>query len=187
MIKTDDDVMVDIETLSSFNNAAIIQIGACVLDDGSWPFLASVSRKLYHGDPRFGVDLSTVKWWDSQPDAAKDSLRLNRCKSVHRMLNVFANWLGDVGFRYSHDGQPGIWANPPQFDLTILRHAYQAHGLSVPWHYRQERCARTLWRSFGHLVEEEMAPDVSDLIKHRADHDAIRQARGVRAILESLS
>ena len=184
----DKDVMVDIETLASQSNAAIIQIGACTFDEKE-TFLVNVPEEWYDadqaGEMNYHVSPSTVKWWEEQGEEARASLRMDPMMSLPVALRSFTGWLSSIGFRSSYSGAPGIWANPPQFDLTILRHAYMTElGGRVPWHYRQERCIRTIWREFKRYSS---ATSNAGLVAHRADHDAIRQARGAVAILKKLS
>ena len=178
----DKDVMVDIETMSSWPTAAVIQIGACTFDESSL-FLVSVVSTFYDNVPleRYHIDPKTVKWWSEQSEEAKASLNMNLVDTPHEALSLFDEWLRSVGFTATREGRPGIWANPPNFDLTILRNAYRVENRRTPWHYRQERCCRTLWREFGDLVPVDPSDD--DLIKHRADHDAVRQARSANKIL----
>lgn len=174
--------MVDIETASTRNNAAILQIGACTFDELD-VFLVSVPLESYELHTEFDISERTVAWWNSQEKAAKDALKLNLRDDINTALSDFMRWLNNCGFTPDRSGLPSIWANPPQFDLTILRSAYHAADMKPPWHYRQERCCRTLWREFPEL---KVKVNDEGLIKHRADHDAIRQARGMRAMLEKL-
>ena len=177
-------IMIDIETYSTANNAAIVQLGACTLDEKE-TFLISIDPEVYKHkwNRAFDIDPKTVAWWDSQPLAARDGLKLRRVGSVEYALDEFCKWLKSVGFKASYGGQPSVWANPPSFDLTILRNAFDVCEFSRPWHYRQERCFRTLLREFGSPA----VPCPEDgLTKHRADHDAIRQARSLNAIMSEL-
>lgn len=175
-------VMVDIETYSTENEAAIVQIGACTFDE-SETFLMSVDHTCYDFSP-YNVSRETVKWWGEQSQEAQDSLEINKVDTIGEALDAFADWLVSVGLTPRYDGQPGIWANPPQFDLTILRHAFHVEGIKVPWHYRQERCARTVYREFKDWMPVEAKDE--DLIAHRADHDAIRQARSISRTLNAI-
>ena len=185
------DVMVDIETLATRNDAAIIQIGACTFDEKS-KFLVSIAQDFYSeeapGRDSYHVDDPTVAWWAEQGEEAKESLSINVVDNPATALYEFEKWLKSTGFQksYKFSGR-SIWANG-QFDIPILRHAYsveQGHNDRAPWHFRQEKDSRTLYALFRHLVDFREL-NSSDLVKHRADHDCIRQARGVKAMLDAL-
>ena len=77
-----------------------------------------------------------------------------------------------------------IWAKPPQFDLVILRSAYQGAGRPVPWHYRQENCARTMLR-VGHMLGLPAPPEPDP--KHDPLADAVAQALGVCAVWRAIT
>ncbi len=176
-------IMIDIETLATNTNAAIIQIGACTFDE-KHIFLGSVASEHYFESKHdFTVMNKTVEWWESQSEDAKNALRINLEPDLAVLLDKFILWFDHAGFKYSKSGKPGVWANPPQFDLSIIRNALEAHNKPVPWHYRQERCARTIWREFRHKTGKTIS---EGLIKHRADHDAMRQARSIAAILSGV-
>ena len=198
-------VMVDIETLSSASDAAIVSIGACMFDldkDAEYAspddaFIVGVDPDYYTEPcphPHFRINTRTMKWWSEQSQDAKDSLQINQMSNISDAMDHFYVWLAEQGFeKDSHPTKPGaahIWAKPPSFDLVILRHA-AAHCYGntneVPWHYRQETCARTHAWLFGDIVKSTYVGEkhdglLSGLFKHRADHDAVRQARVVQYI-----
>lgn len=171
-------LMVDIETFSTKPDALIIQIGAALeeyrgQEPADWPtFLVSLNTDTIPLPMEYDVSPETVKWWSQQSQEAKDSLTINREHSVAEMLDQFNWWLESYGFKPSSTGEPQIWANPPTFDLVILRNAYETELVDKPWHYRQERCCRTMWNLFG--KSHSLMPPHS-LTKHRADHDSVRQ------------
>ena len=183
------DVMIDIETLATRNDAAIIQIGACTFDEKN-TFLVSIDQNFYNeADHPYHVDPRTVEWWASQGEEAQESLNMNVVSNPGSALMEFDKWLKSTGFQKSYKfGSRGIWANGVQFDCSILRYAYsqeQGHNDACPWHYRQEKDLRTLYGMF-HKVAGTRKVDQTGLVKHRADHDCIRQARGTKLILDHL-
>lgn len=188
--------MIDIETLATRNDAAIISIGACKFDLGtgmvSDPFLVSIEATSYEYnglEPEFYVDPETQAWWGKQGQEAKDALTINLVPSIYIALDRMNEWFEDSGFKkqYKHGGDR-VWANPPQFDLSILRHAAsKVYGRDndVPWHYRQECDMRTLCHLNCTVDTYDLPKSCDGLVKHRADHDAIRQAYVVDKILGS--
>ncbi len=183
--------MIDIETQSTRNDAAILSIGACKFDLGtgmvSDPFLVSIDPDSYENDQTFHTDPETVIWWGKQGKAAKDALSINRVGSIFIALDRMNEWFEDSGFTKTHKHDcDRLWANPPQFDLSILRHAAsKAYGSAndVPWHYRQETDMRTLCYLNQDVDTYDLPDACSGLIAHRADHDAMRQAYIVDKIL----
>ncbi len=193
-------LMVDIETLSTRSNAAIVSIGAClfnpeleedepcagVLDS----FIVGVNPDYYYTG-RFHVDPKTESWWKRQSKEARAGLKINMASTLPLAMDKFTTWIEEQDFVKTDmpwkDGSARVWANPPQFDLVILRNAAQhTYGSTndVPWHYRQETCCRTL--AYLNPEQARVARDTplitNGLVAHRADHDAIRQARVVQLI-----
>lgn len=69
---------------------------------------------------------------------------------------------------------------PPQFDLAILKTAYLATGVKhPPWHFRSERCLRTLYD----LVDFDRKNAPKPRIPHQAGEDARAQALGCQMAL----
>lgn len=196
--------MVDIETLSSASNAAIISIGACMFDmtkgadyaDPEDSFIVGIDPEFYTTicPGEFDISARTVKWWSQQSPGARESLRINLMPNLKDALEAFGKWLGDMGFLKDNTpyekGAARVWAMPSQFDLVILRNAAKyVYGSTndVPWHYRQETDARTYMWTFGDIEAKAQQGRktngmLAGLIKHRADHDAVRQARVIQYI-----
>jgi len=188
--------MIDIETLATRNDAAIISIGACKFDLAtgmvSDPFLVSIDPDSYDVDNcPFYLCSETQAWWKKQGKEAQAALKINQVPTIYIALDRMTEWFEDCGFVKGYQfGGDRLWANPPQFDLSILRHAAsKAYGNDndVPWHYRQEMDMRTLCH-LNHDVNTYDLPAACELlVKHRADHDAIRQAYVVDKILANRS
>lgn len=171
------DVMVDIETLGTANNAPILAIGAVVFDPRSGEigdkFYASIAlaSALEHGVPSG----DTLRWWMEQGDDARREA-FNGTKSLREALIDFATW-------YSDNARAAVWANGPSFDIAILETAFRGVGLSVPWPYNAPRDCRTIKALADGLVEIE--PRSAD-VAHNALDDAIWQARCVALMWQAL-
>lgn len=165
---------IDIETMSVQRNAAITQIGIATFS-GVGPKMQqknsfSVDYEIYlrKDSPSeyslFDIDNETMSWWAEQSDDAIASAFKtgNEAISLSKALEAVSSHILD----YSRSAK--IWANPPAFDLAILRHAFGAFNLPVPWHYRQEHCLRTLRSLF---------PKVGNLPFHGVKHDALADAQ----------
>ena len=192
------DVMIDIETLATRNDAAIIQIGAVAFNPETGELgktlLVSVDEDFYDGTNTFHVCERTQKWWASQSPNARKSLQINKVGTVYLALDRMREFFEDLGDDFTinvkkRSKASRVWANPPQFDLSILRYAAsKAYGNDndVPWKYWQETDMRTLVHLVGPISVEELGDAAAGLITHRADHDAIKQALIVRAALRRL-
>jgi hypothetical protein len=193
------DIMLDIETLGTGTNAAIIQIGAVAFyADGPNPALFTNSPELLLADRqgfRVNVDLgksrhpgvinaSTVEWWLGQSDEARASVTKAEGRvELGTALQMFASWVEWVGNGRSN---VRLWSNGPTFDEMIVRQAFERYGLDLndTISFRGSRCCRTMFevaRGLGWNPKEaaRMAPD--DIVKHDGLSDAVFQARSVVA------
>jgi hypothetical protein len=170
-------VMIDIETMGTSNEAAIISIGAVkfdpmadgVIDSFYVPvtLLSSVAAGLK-------IDAKTVMWWMKPERAeARDQLVADgSAVDLYSALDGFATWFGP-------DSLP-TWGNGATFDNVILRNAFAKCGMECPWGYTHDRCYRTL---------RGLAPDMSvprEGTYHNALDDAIHQAKYMQLVVSYL-
>ncbi len=167
-------VMVDIETLDTNPGGVILSIGACRFgQDIDTKFYRNIDV-FYALMEGFTVNQDTVNWWKEQGAEAKTVFKSHRM-STRQALEEFVNFLRPNDL---------IWAKGPDFDLVMLKTAYEKVGLKVPWFFRNARDVRTLmW-----LRKEDkiLLPRADVYIKHFALHDAIYQAEIVMEILASM-
>jgi exodeoxyribonuclease VIII len=173
------DIMLDLETLSSAPDAAIVAIGARTFSsDGLMPqdesqeFYVAVSPQSAQ-DAGGAVSASTVQWWAMQSEEARAALNDARAVPVAEALAAFA------GFCARFD-RPRIWGNGAGFDNVVLRSAYERLGYKAPWKFPDDRCYRTL---------KNLRPDVPFVrrgVAHHALADAADQARHAEAIFGAL-
>jgi len=178
--------MIDLETLSTDNDAVILSIGAVEFTlpkfDGPVFNEGSLGREFYQNvDPQscidrgMSVNASTVEWWQDQDPAAQQALRANRVH-LFAALTRLAVYLvpDDIA-----DDTCTVWAHGDVFDIAILNNAYRLIKAKTPWKYNAVRDARTaydltgVWPSDDHNDENHVA--------HNALSDAKRQARAVIA------
>lgn len=177
-------VMIDIETLSTRPDAAIISIGAVVFsaDGRKTPpaerqrFSATVTAR---SNARLGrhIDPDTVMWWISQGAEARAALAGARV-DLAGALTALATWLDGLG--PSRDLY--VWGNGATFDPVILHSAYQAADMATPWRYANVRCLRTLKALLPQITSPE-APTVA----HNALADAVAQAEHAESIFSALT
>lgn len=168
-------VMVDIETLSKSNNAAMLSIGAVKFDPLCEGVIDSFSVDIdptscqTHG---LKIDADTVMWWMSpERNAAREGMADARRVGLPEALYAFTDWLG---------GDLPVWGNGATFDNVILTSAFAACQIDRPWAYWNDRCYRTL---------KSLAPHIK-LVRqgtfHNALHDAISQAQHMQAVVKYL-
>lgn len=164
------EVMLDLETMSTHDNASIVSIGAVKFTLPTIATLGGVVDTFYVNvdlassqDAGLHVESRTVSWWSQQSEAARAALTIDPVPLVDA-LHSFTKWFG------VENSKP-IWANPATFDLTILGNAYKALGLHEPWEFYHERCYMTLRKFFPSL------PYIKPDVPHDALQDAIAQTQ----------
>lgn len=146
--------MVDLETLGTAPDSIIVSIGAVTFtargieDEGYW--------SLHLDQPGRHVDLSTIKWWMGQNDAARAVFQ----QPVHGL--AFA--LEDLGSKF--DAETRIWSYGANFDEVLLSDAYRQSKRRTPWTYKNVRCFRTLRAMYPDVLLESAGT------KHNALDDA---------------
>jgi exodeoxyribonuclease VIII len=189
------DIMLDLETLGTGNNAAIIQIGAVAFnadgENGSlWTNSPDSLAELGQGfrvnvnlaESRHPgiIDASSVEWWLQQSQEARDSITKTEGRlELGAALEAFVRWLYTVTPKVR---ALRVWSNGPTFDETILRAAFTRYGAPLPLSFRGSRCCRTmieLAELHGWNRKEAASGAPQDITKHDALSDAVFQARGV--------
>lgn len=166
--------MIDIETMGGAPDGAVIAIGARLFTEteilqGFEVFIDTEAAK------RFGrVDQRTMNWWSKQdPDVYKQ---------------VFSGRVqpADAAFKFTtfvQQHQPDtVWSYPPQFDVVIMQNLFRRVNLEWPFHYRSERCARTLkaWGASHGLSFDDLYESIT---KHLPLDDATAQARMIQRVM----
>lgn len=157
-------IMLDLETMSTAKDAAIIAIGAVRMDltNGTLgdTFYRVVNLK---SAQRAGgrIDAETVMWWLYQSEDARNAIAGNDSMLIETALKEFNEWVRITPLH-------GIWGNGSDFDNVILENAYNRLGWTPSWSYRQNRCYRT-------MAARNPALDMQ--VAHHALRDAIKQAK----------
>ncbi len=164
------DVMIDLETMGTSAGCMILSIGACTFDTQK-TFYTRIQKD---SCPALRADPETMAWWQKQSFEAQqeafsgDVLLLNA-------LGDFSTWWN----RLEGDNKSKfIWGNGADFDLPILKAAYEAVMMKEPWAPWNGRCYRTLKNLYFGIK----APEFQG-VKHNALADAMHQARHAREIL----
>lgn len=159
-------IMIDLETLSTAPNAAILSIGAVQFTFESgirYEFLINVDpvSGIEHG---LHVDKETVAWWKLQPKEVSDAWKVDP-KHITEALKKLNNFVGK-------DKNQLIWCQGGSFDHAILHSAFLATNISRNWDYWQEMDSRTVFTMLG-VRNDKIRKTSND--NHTALGDAISQ------------
>lgn len=170
-------VMVDIETLSTRGNAAILSIGATKFNiesgviDTYYQNIDASSAKKYDRH----VDKGTIEWWSRQNKQALKQLMIDTIP-FERAINEFRDWYGTKSIP--------IWGNSAGFDVQILESAMYSIGHEKPpWLYWHIHCFKTATNLVG--VSNAKIRANEDDTHHNALDDAISQTNTLVKILRS--
>lgn len=179
---TDCHVMIDLETLSTTHNAAIIQLAAVQFNPMTGAILNKFNAHIYTESCLLvGMDISksTVDFWRKQEVAAQNMILFaENKKPLNEALLEFKQFLNSIG----DFNDVVLWGNGPAFDLSKLAAAYEMCGMEKPWKYSNERCVRTL-SAFAPWLKYEMQFTGT---KHDGLADSEHQIKYVNTILQML-
>jgi len=172
------DIMIDLETLATSPDAAVLTIGAVKFD----PFGDDVREpdcdKFYvkvdlDSCDRIGLVINedTINWWanqskESQEEAFSSDGRIDIVDAINQLYKFC--W-----------GAKRVWSHGAGFDVVICEHIFKKINKAVPWNFWQVRCTRTL---FDIGIDPQRPP----VLKHHALEDAWNQAVGVQNVFKKL-
>lgn len=177
------EVMLDLETMSSASDAAIIAIGAVRFDifsgtvrkggteNGTFYQIVNLKSAQRVGGR---IDPETIMWWLKQSEEARKALTEPESLPIEAVLKNFATWIREVPCT-------GIWGNGSDFDNVILNNSYQRLGQTAPWSYKMNRCYRTLQALNSQIPFARVGN------YHNALDDAISQAGHLCSIVKHLN
>lgn len=173
----EDKIMIDLETLGTKAGCGIIAIGACTFD-GQHQFYQKIARE---ESERVGLltDPDTMRWWAKQSSAARNE-SFSGTASVIEVLGAFSDWMRATKQKTKVSSQT-VWGNGADFDLPILKGAYDAVDMKIPWGPWSGRCYRTLKNLKPNLKADEFQGE-----KHTALADAMHQALHARLLFAAL-
>jgi hypothetical protein len=169
------DIMLDLESLGTRPDCAILTLGAVKFnpyDIQSEPgpglyFRIDVDEQLSLGRE---VQEDTLEWWMRQSeDVREEALGESNRVSLTEMYQQLNRFLVGAG---------NIWCQGPAFDIVILENLYRQLGLPCPWQFWQIRDSRTLLSTHGDPRDKNKAG------LHNALEDAVSQAQAVQTVFE---
>ena len=164
-------IMIDLETMGTSSNSAILSIGAVEFDKD----LGILSRFYRNIDLKscldrgFEFDANTFYWWLKQSEDARKALTKEKI-DIKDALKELLEFLGK--------GNLQIWGNGADFDNVILQNAFKKFKVESPWPYWSNRCFRTFKCSFPSLEIKQIGTS------HRSVDDAEFQANYLVALVE---
>jgi len=184
------DLMIDAETLGTRPHSVILNFAVVQVDfaAGKLGQFIRVSPIDINSCQRVGmkIDGNTVDWWLNRPkatqfllDRSKDGIVNPRQIPIKEAARVTGDWIT------SNFPPRGVrlWGNSARFDLGLMANMFLSCGFSLPWHFRDEMCYRTISSTFP------QTPAVWDpaLVGHDCYNDAVHQARHLLKINEAHS
>lgn len=176
-------IALDLETLSTQENAAIIQIGCCIpefdrihlppdMRETSYEFEVTISYDACVNSD-FHMSKSTMEWWDKQDPKVKKQVFSGQDSYIDA-FDAFSFWIASVK---SGGADVAIWGNGSDFDNRLLSYSLDSLGYHNVWSFRNNRDLRTLKA----LFPAEIQTNDSE-IKHTALGDARYEARLINTI-----
>jgi hypothetical protein len=181
------DIMIDLETLSTHKNARIMTMAAVRFDIKT----GEIGENIHIGLHKIGADYiqshvspDTLEFWldDAQAASLDRIWKLVNANpySTARALEKLTRFIDKKSF-------DAIWSNGSSFDLSILNSAYNAYSQKTPWKYWQERDTRTIVGVSRKITGIDPKKQVTfEGQPHDALCDAIYQARYVHAAYTQL-
>ena len=172
------DVMLDLETLATSPDAAVLSIGAVKFDPFGDELNNPKMDKFYlrvdlDSCDRLGLVTSdsTIAWWAQQSQEAQDEAfnpegRVDIVDAMNQLYKFC--W-----------GAKRVWSNGAGFDVVIMEHIFRKINKAYPWSYWAVRDCRTIY-DLG--IDAHRPP----VLKHHALEDAWNQAVGVQNVLKEL-
>ena len=163
-------IMVDLETMATHPNAAIVAIGAVRFTDELKDTFYQVVDLKSAIEAGMDVNGDTINWWLMQEEAARQAITVPGLEFT-QALSLFAKWLGEDAI---------VWGNGASFDNAILTNAYYKTGIPLPWHYADNRCYRTVKYFYPNVKLQRTGT------LHNALDDAMSQAMHLIEIFKNI-
>jgi hypothetical protein len=172
------DIMIDLETLATSTDAAILTIGAVKFDplglESKEPTMDSFYCKVdLDSCDRIGLVTNddTIAWWASQSKEAQEAAfdptdRIDIEEAFARLYKFC--W-----------GAKRVWSNGSCFDIMICEHVFKKVGRAIPWKFWEIRDVRT---AFDLGINPQRPP----VTAHHALEDAYNQAIGIQNVYNTL-
>lgn len=172
--------MIDLETMSTRNNAVILVIAGIKFDRNDEHVQLDNMDTFYkkidiHSCKQIGMHIckQTMEWWQKQDrEIRKEAFSSDNRTPIQQALIEFSQWFGDCNI---------IWSQGANFDIPILSDAYSRCEMEIPWKFWNARDTRTIYELAGirHW-------DLPKMNGHHALYDCWRQVWGVKESIKRL-
>ena len=172
------DIMIDLETLATSTDAAILTIGAVKFDPfgredqepAMTPFYVRVDLDSCDEIGLVTND-DTIAWWANQSKEAQEEA-FNTEDRIH-VRDAFEQL-----YKFCW-GAKRVWSNGSCFDIVICEHVFKKVNRAVPWKFWEVRDVRT---AFDLGINPQRPP----VTAHHALQDAWNQAVGIQNVYNTL-
>lgn len=140
-----EDLMVDLETLSTDSNGLILSISAVQFDfetgeiGSIFNMGVNIHQQIVKGAH---LDGNTIEWWLQQDTSAFANVRGMYRRPVDEVINEFNCFIVDNKIK-------NMWGNGCTFDNVMLRNMYKRHSRVFPLEFWADRDVRTVVDIFG--------------------------------------
>jgi DNA polymerase III epsilon subunit-like protein len=172
------DIMIDLETLATSPDAAILTIGAVRFDPFSDGVGDSEKEQFYAkvdldscNDINLTVSDDTINWWATQSEEAREEA-FSQTGRI-RIEDAFADL-----YKFCW-GAERVWSNGAAFDIVICETVFNRIHKKIPWNFWQVRDVRTMF-------DLSIDPKRPKVTAHNALADAVAQAQGVQKVCNTL-
>jgi hypothetical protein len=180
---SNDHVMIDIETLSTKNNARILTISAVkfnLINKNETPETQSshefqlellIDQEGLSDEEKkaFDVDKNTMKWWEEREP---EIYEYNFKKEPRIKLEDALKRLNEFTVNSKH-----YWCQGMNFDPVILEHAYTFYNIKPNWKFYDWRDSRTVIK----LLYDYIPPN-SKQNNHKSIDDCINQIQNLKKV-----
>lgn len=174
-------IVVDIETLATEHNAAVIDIAAVALyevEGLNRYFNVKIEPSQYLGHAAFSSNNATRDFHEKQNPGY-----LQECEDQGLTIQEAALALFAFMQSYNDVFELHCWSQGKDFDFPILSNFMKVAELDVPWNYGKVHCLRDLvWLNPKCRIHP--APGS---VKHKALDDAVFEARQLHEVVQSNS
>ena len=175
-------ISIDLETLGTNVDSAIVQIGACIYDTEEDKVVDTFNAVIsYPENDHINVTSGTLKFWLHQMHINPEAVaKVFYSPATTSLLEAFNRLFEFV--KSNNKAAERVYANGTKFDLGMLEYQFKQNGIVVPWAHNADRCMRTLRDIVGHIEF-----DAPNLVPHDALSDAIWQAMYITRALDSIN
>lgn len=162
-------VMIDLESLGTQPNSALLSLGAVKFDINTLEMVEQFYCNFrLKGQQEKGrtLDLDTVRWWMQQSDEARSIFEVSQEDSNEQCLTKFNAFLSGP------EKVEGVWGNGAAFDNVLLKSFYRDYDIKPAWNFRQDFCFRTFNTLFATEATKAMTRTG---VAHNALDDAVFQ------------